>query len=58
MKAISASIVVLAAAVLIAVGSLAQHNDTQIFVMTVGCGVGLIGLSSWFFTISIRDKQP
>lgn len=48
MKAISASIIVLAAAVMISVGSHVQHNDTKAFVQFVGCVVGLIGLTSWY----------
>ena len=55
MKAISASIVVLAAAILIVGGSHIQHSDTKLFVQIVGCVVGLIGLGVWFF--SLRDKQ-
>ena len=48
MKAISASIVILAAAVLIAGGSHISHNDTKVFVQVVGCGLGLAGLAAWF----------
>ena len=47
-KPISSAIIVLAAAVLIAVGGHIQHNDTQLFVMGVGCVVGLLGLYVWF----------
>ena len=54
MKAISASIIVLAAAILITGGSRLQHSDTKLFVQIVGCIVGLIGLSGWF--ISFREK--
>ena len=54
MKSISASIVVLSAAVLIVGGAQIQHDGTQLFVMTVGCGVGLVGLSGWF--VSLKEK--
>jgi len=48
MKQISASLIVLAAAILIVGGAHIQHDSTQLFVMAVGCGVGLIGLWGWF----------
>ena len=54
MKAISASIIVLAAAILLVGGSHIQHSDTKLFVQVVGCGVGLIGLWGWF--TSMKDK--
>jgi hypothetical protein len=54
MKAISASIVVLAAAILIAGGSHIQHADTRLFVQIVGCALGLLGLGGWF--VSFREK--
>ena len=53
-KTIRASIIVLAAAILIAGGSHIQHSDTQLFVQIVGCIVGLIGLAGWF--VSFREK--
>lgn len=55
MKAISASIIVLAAAILIVGGSHIQHSDTKAFVQVVGCIVGVIGLGGWLITV--RDKQ-
>ncbi len=55
MKLISASIIVLAATVLIVGGAHVQHNDTQLFVMIAGCGVGLIGLWGWFS--GLREKS-
>ena len=55
MKSISASIIVLSAAILIAGGSHIQNYDTREFFQVVGCGVGLIGLGGWF--VSLRDKQ-
>ena len=54
MKSISASIVVLAAAILIVGGSHVKHVDTQLFVQIVGCGVGVIGLWGWF--VSFKEK--
>lgn len=55
MKAISASIIVLAAAILLVGGSYIQHDHTQSFVQIVGCAVGLVGLGGWF--VSFKDKQ-
>ena len=54
MKSISASIVVLAAAILITGGSHIQHADTKLFVQIVGCVIGLVGLGGWF--VSFREK--
>jgi hypothetical protein len=47
-KSISASIIVLAAALIFGSGAHVRHSDTQIFVMIVGVVVGLIGLWGWF----------
>ncbi len=54
MKPISASIIVLAAAILLVGGSHIPHSDTKLFVQVVGCGVGLAGLAGWF--VSFREK--
>ena len=54
MKSISASSIVLAAAVLIVGGSYIQHSDTKLFVQVVGCVVGAVGLGGWF--VSIRER--
>jgi hypothetical protein len=54
MKAISASIVVLASAALLLGGSYVQHSDTRLFVQVAGCAVGVIGLGGWF--ISMKEK--
>jgi hypothetical protein len=54
MKTISASIVVLAAAILITGGSHIQHADTKLFVQIVGCVIGLMGLGGWL--VSFREK--
>lgn len=42
MKTISASILVLAGAILITGGSRIQHSDTKLFVQIVGCFVGMV----------------
>lgn len=54
MKSISASMVLLAAAILIVGGSYIPHSDTRLFVQVVGCAVGLISLGGWFVTL--KDK--
>jgi hypothetical protein len=54
MKCISASIVVLAGAILIVGGSHVGHGDTALFVQAVGCSVGAIGLWGWF--VSFKEK--
>jgi len=54
-KPISSAIIVVAASILIAGGGHIRHNDTQLFVMAVGCAVGLIGLSVWF--VSTEKSQ-
>jgi hypothetical protein len=51
MKSISASIVVLAGALILVGGSFISRNDTQGVLQLVGGGVGLIGLVVWFRTI-------
>ena len=56
MKAISASIIVLAAAILIVGGSHIQHSDTKLFVQVVGCGVGLMGVGGWFVTLKEKSS--
>ena len=56
MKVISASIVILAASILITGGSYIQHTDTQLFVQIVGSFVGLIGLIGWY--VGFNDKIP
>lgn len=54
MKAISASIIVLAAAGLILGGSHIQHSDTKLFVQVAGCALGALGVWGWF--VSIKEK--
>jgi hypothetical protein len=55
MKLVSASIIVLAAAVLLVGGAHSQRSDARDFLQFVGCVVGLIGLIGWL--ISFREKQ-
>ena len=57
MKAISASIVVLAGAVLLTGGSLVGHADTALFVQAVGSLVGVIGLVVWFLALQNRSER-
>ena len=51
MKSISASIIVLAAAILILGGSYIQHDDTKLFVQITGYVIGVIGLRGWFIAL-------
>jgi hypothetical protein len=53
-KHISASIIVVAAAILILGGSYLRHDDTKLFVQVVGCIVLAIGLGGWF--VSVTEK--
>jgi hypothetical protein len=55
MKPISASIVVLAAAILMAGGSQISHSDTQRIVLCIGGAVGIFGLVAWI--ISFREEN-
>lgn len=55
MKAISASIIVLAAAVVLTGGSHVRHTQTQAFLQITGCIVGLAGLYGWY--VSFRDRS-
>ena len=50
MKSVSASIIVLAGAVLLTGGSHIPHSDTKLFVQIVGSVVGLMGLGGWLRT--------
>lgn len=54
MKSISASIIVLAATILLLGGSLVHHPPTRGLMQIIGCVIGLIGLGSWF--VSFRGK--
>jgi hypothetical protein len=51
MKEISASIIILAGAILIASGAHIQHSDTNLFVQGVGLCLGFIGLWGWFVSL-------
>lgn len=51
-KHISASIIVLAAAILIVGGSYIGHGDTRLFVQVVGCLVCAIGLGGWLLSVT------
>ena len=53
-KALSTSIIVLAAAILILGGSFIQHSDTKLFVQVVGCIFAVIGRGGWF--VSLQEK--
>jgi hypothetical protein len=55
MKAISASIVVLAGAIVYAAGSLTGHGDTQVVTCLIGAVVLLIGLYGWFLACARKD---
>lgn len=55
MKLLSSSIIVFAGAILILGGAHIQHDDTQLFVMAVGCAVGSLGLWGWF--TGLKEKQ-
>ena len=48
MKCISASIIVFSGAILLLGGAFVGHTDTKLFVQTVGCGVGIVGIIGWF----------
>ena len=51
-KSLSASIIVLAGAILLLGGSFIQHSDTKLFVQFVGCLIGAIELVGWFLSLS------
>ena len=52
MKAISASIIVLAGSLTFAIGGTIQHSDTQTFVCLVGIVLGIAGLISWILVMA------
>jgi hypothetical protein len=51
MKAISASIIVLAGAYVFTTGATIQHSGTQMFVFIAGGALGIIGLWGWLATV-------
>jgi hypothetical protein len=57
MKSISASIIVLAGAILLLGGSQIR-GETGGFIMLAGCVVGLIGLGGWFVSLRVTDGEP
>lgn len=48
MRHIGASILVLAAAILLVGGAAMPDTDTSLILMLAGVGVGIIGLVEWF----------
>ena len=56
-KLISSATIVIAAAILIAVGALVRHADTQLFVMVLGCAVGAIGMGGWVSAYLATSKD-
>ena len=55
MKSISASIVVLAGAMVFASGTFEDHSDTQIFVKFVGGLLSFVGLIGW---VTCLKREP
>ena len=55
MKSISASIVVLAGAMVFAFGTFEDHSDTEVFTKLVGAVLSLIGLIGW---VSCLKGEP
>jgi hypothetical protein len=55
MKAISSSIIVFAAAMLIIAGSFNRDGNAQSFLVIAGCILGVIALAGWI--LSMGDKQ-
>ena len=56
MKPLSASIVVLAAAIIITGGGFMQPSDTQTFIEFVGCVIALVGLAGWMACLKEEMK--
>jgi hypothetical protein len=56
-KTFSASIVVLAGAVLLTGGSFIQHGDTKLFLQALGCLVGIMGLAGWFLAFKHSSEK-
>jgi hypothetical protein len=51
-KAISASIITQAGAVIFAAGATVSHGDTQLATCAIGSVIGVIGLGAWFGAIT------
>ena len=56
MRAISASIIVLSGALLLAIGATIQHGQRQTFVTGVGVALGLAGLIAW--AMLVKRNEP
>ena len=56
-KLISSAMIVIAAAILIAVGALVRHSDTRLFVMFLGCAVGAAGMYGWISAFFATSKD-
>ena len=57
MKAISASIVVLAASIFVTGGGIIEHQDTRVNVIVVGLLIGIIGMITWGKAIKETDNK-
>jgi len=55
MREISASIIVLAATVLLAAAAQTRDGIIQIALLIIGCALGLFGLARWL--ISFNERQ-
>jgi hypothetical protein len=56
MKAISASIVVMAGAILFSAGQMLNHPDSGMVTCLVGATVGIIGLVGWFRAMTEKSE--
>ncbi|HCS55648.1 MAG TPA: hypothetical protein DIW81_29355 [Planctomycetaceae bacterium] len=54
MKALSGSIIVLAASILILGGSYIPHGDTRLFLQIIGLMVCAMGM--WGWSVSLKEK--
>lgn len=54
MKAISAAIIVLSAAVMLTGGSFIRHEDTKLFVQILGFVIVIAGMAGWY--ISLKER--
>lgn len=55
MRAISASIVVLAGAIAFSSGAHVAHSDTALFVMAAGGLTALLGLGAWIYALGLKE---
>ena len=56
MRAVSASILVLASAVCLTGGSYIPHDDTALFVQVAGVLIGIVGLVGWVVAYVKHDN--